>query len=122
MKNSLWWPLIIIVAGCAMGLLIVTDLHSPLRVALTFAFFLICPGMAFVRLLGLNEWLTELTLAVALSFALNTLLSEALVFAEIWSPQLGGMVLIALTLIGALIQLSRALHSPERPYGSSNGA
>ena len=82
-KQILGWPLIIVGAGIAVVLMVAANLVSPLRPALVFGFLFVCPGMAFVRLLHLRNRFTEFMLAVALSLAIDTLVSEMLVLTRI---------------------------------------
>jgi len=103
MKRSFWWPIIISVS--ALVLVIVTFTGAPFRPAVAFWFLLICPGMAFVRLLHIEEWVTELTLAIALSIAINTFVSETMIFARIWSPKAGLVALICISALGATCQI-----------------
>jgi heme/copper-type cytochrome/quinol oxidase subunit 4 len=70
-----------------------------------FWFLLICPGMAFVRLLGIRERLTELIVAIALSMALDTAVSETMVLTKRWSPEWGLVVLIGMSAAGAALQI-----------------
>jgi hypothetical protein len=113
MKRSFWWPLVIILTASAMTLAIWLDTDTPWRVAVTFVFVLLCPGMAFVRLFEIKEWLIELTLAVAVSIGLSTLVSEVMVLTTAWSPRWGGVVLIGISLIGVALQLIRNFYPPR---------
>jgi hypothetical protein len=112
------WPAIIIVSSIAGGLAMAGDIGAPIRPLIAFWFLLICPGMAFIRLLHLQEWLTELTLAIALSLTVDTLVAEAMVLNHLWSPQGGLFGLICLSLAGAVLQLIEAvgqfLHTDRR--------
>ena len=103
MKRSIWWPIIISVS--ALVLVIVTFTGAPFRPAVAFWFLLICPGMAFVRLLHIEEFVAEFTLAIALSIAINTIVSETMVLARIWSPNGGLLALIGLSILGAAFQI-----------------
>jgi uncharacterized membrane protein len=78
---------------------------APIRPAIIFCFLLLCPGMAFIPLLRLRDRLTELTLAVALSLALDTAVAETMVLTKQWSPQVGLVVLISISLVGAALQI-----------------
>jgi hypothetical protein len=82
---------------------------APMRPVIAFWFLLICPGMAFIRLLHLQGWITELTLAIALSLTLDTLVAETMVLNHLWSPQKGLFGLICLSLAGAALQLIEAV-------------
>jgi hypothetical protein len=99
------WPLIIIGAGIGLMLTVAADLASPLRPILVFGFLLICPGMAFVRLLHLRDRFAELMLAVALSLAITTLVSEMLVLMGIWSPAGSVLAIVSIAIAGAVLQL-----------------
>jgi nucleoside recognition membrane protein YjiH len=84
----------------------VSGTSSPIRVAIVFWFMLVCPGMAFARLLCMRERLVELTLAIALSIALDTIVAETMALAKHWSPQWGIVTLAVLSVVGAVIQLT----------------
>jgi len=96
------------VNGAGPGLALDSNIGSPIRPAITFWLLLFCPGMAFVRLLHIKERLTELTLAVALSITMSTIVSETMVLAKIWSPKWGLVVLICMSLGGAALQIIQA--------------
>jgi hypothetical protein len=66
---------------------------------------MICPGMAFVRLLHIEDFVTELTLAIAFSIALSTIVAETMVLARIWSSEGGFWVLVSISLLGAALQI-----------------
>ncbi len=110
MIRSNWWPIIITVSAIAAGLAMISDTEASIRPVITFWFLLVCPGMAFVRLLHIEEYLTELTLAIALSIAINTIISEAMVLAKIWSPKGGLIVLILLSFTGVFLQIINNPH------------
>ena len=103
MNRAIWWPIIISIS--AMVLVIVTFTGAPFRPAVAFWFLLICPGMAYVRLLHIEEWVAELTLAIALSIAFNIFVSETMIFARIWSPKAGLVALICISMLGATCQI-----------------
>lgn len=119
MTQSLKWPIIIIASACGVAFGMAGDMPVLLRSMLAFWFLLICPGMAFVPLLQFNERSTELTLAIALSIALDTIVAETMVLARVWSPGWGLAVLIALCLTGAGLQARLAL-ARTWVYASSN--
>lgn len=104
MKQTNWWPLIIIASASGSVLAEVSDVGSPLRPAIIFWFMLFCPGMAFVRLLQIEDRLMELTVAIALSIGIDTVVSETMVLAQRWSSELGLIVLAGLSLAGVMLQ------------------
>ena len=118
MTRALVLPLVLIAFACAMTFMLLANIISPVRAILSLVFFLVCPGMAFVQLLRIEDWIVEFTLAVALSIALTTLASEAMLYADAWSPVTAGLSFVGLTLLGSLIQLTRVVYgmrfSPSR--------
>ena len=106
------WPIIIVVSAIGAGVAMFLNIGTPIRTVISFWFLLICPGMAYVQLLDIKELLTELVLAIALSIALNTIIAEVLVLANIWSPFRGLLVLIAICVAGSTFQIIKAFISP----------
>ena len=105
MKFSNPWPALIIISAVAACVAMAGNVIAPLRIILVAWFMLVCPGLAYVRLLQLNHWLTNLMLVIALSLTIDTLVAEGMVLARIWSP-LGGLLVIGLlSIVGAALQL-----------------
>jgi flagellin-like protein len=71
-------------------------------------FVLVCPGIALVRLLRLEDPFAELTLAVAVSIALALVLSGVGLYAGLWSPTVTLCVLIAITVTASHARLPGA--------------
>ena len=113
MMQTYRWPLVIVISVVALVVAIVLDL--PLRPLLTFWFTLICPGIAFIRLFQLREPLPQITLAIALSVALNILVGEFVLYLGVWSPALGLGILIAISLIGAVLQVRQIEYGLPSP-------
>jgi hypothetical protein len=105
------WPAVIALSTIAASASVVGGFVSPLRAAIVIWFAFVCPGMAFVRLLGIRDILTEMTYAVALSFAIDGIVATAMVYLHIWSPLLGFGVLGVLSMLGVALQLAGALRS-----------
>ena len=80
-----------------------------LRAPLVIVYLFLCPGLVFVRLLNIQDQFVEWTLAIALSIALNVVISEMMVFANWWSPHAALFVLVYLTMAVALYDLLSAL-------------
>lgn len=115
MRPSAWlWPAVIIGSSLSVGILTFADIESPLRPVVSLWFLFICPGMAMVRLIGVDDMMVEVTLAVALSLALDALVAMTLLYAGWWSPEGSLSVLIGVSVIGAATQLmkSRLTFSP----------
>jgi len=88
--------------------------QSPLRTVITVWFFLICPGMPYVLSLRLGDTLTEWTLAVALSLAIDTIVSMTILFAGIWDFKLGMIITTAIAWVGVGLHLARIV-IPVKP-------
>lgn len=99
------WPAVISLSAAAAALVTFGQVPAPLRSIVGFWFLLVCPGMAFVRLLRLKEGIAEWTLAIALSLAMDALVAGSMVYAGAWSPAGGMLVLVAASLAGALLQV-----------------
>jgi len=105
MKRSVVWQIIIMASAYAAVIVVVADLVTPFRAVIAFWFLLICPGMAFVGLLGLSDRLTELILAIALSLTLDTIVAMAMVYAGVWSPIGGLLALAGQSTVGVVLQV-----------------
>ncbi len=109
MIRSIWmWPTVIAVSAIGVGLVVFGNVASPIRPVIAFWFLLICPGMAFVRLLRIQDNSNELTLAVALSLAIDSVLAIVMVYARLWSPKWGLGILIGISVLGAALQVITA--------------
>lgn len=99
------WPVVILGSCIAVALCNWLDVGQPARAVVVFWFFLTCPGLALVGILGIRDWLDEAVVAIGLSFALGTIVAIIMVLAKIWSPDAGLAVLIAISVLGAVLQL-----------------
>jgi hypothetical protein len=115
MTRTIVWPVLIVVSAVVTAATMLMNIDSPFRVLFGFVFFLIGPGMAWVRLLRLNDALMELTLGVALSIALGVIVGEIMIYFRIWSPQWGLLALICLAMVGINLQVVQAFRArPEQ--------
>jgi hypothetical protein len=101
------WTWILVASAVLAGALALAGMHSPLRVAVVLWFVLVCPGMAFVRLLDLEDAAAELALAVALSIALATAVGGVALYGGLWAPGASLAVLVAITIAAALAPVAR---------------
>lgn len=109
MRRSAWlWPAVIISSSIVVGILTFADIESPLRPVISLWFLFFCPGMAIVRLVGVDEMGVELTLAVAVSLALDSLVALVMLYAGWWSPKGSLGVLIGVSFAGAGLQIIRS--------------
>jgi hypothetical protein len=87
------------------GLLFANEADNGLRTAVAVVFLLLGPGLAFVRLLRLNDPVTELTLSVAASLGIETVVATALLVTGLWSAGTALAMLILFTLAGVGLRL-----------------
>lgn len=104
-RRSYVWPVVILLSSTAVGAAVAMPLPPVVRVPLVFWFMFVIPGMAFVRLFRLRSTVIEWVLAVALSLTLATLVSLVLLYTFNWVPVWGLLVLIVLSVLGALLQI-----------------
>jgi hypothetical protein len=103
-----------VAAGCAITY--VTDWHSPVRVVLSLAFLLACPGLAIVGLLRVREPVVQFAIVPATSIAAGSLVALVLVNANWFTP---GRVLLCLEILTVALLLiaiardSRSAHHAE---------
>ncbi|HET6699114.1 MAG TPA: hypothetical protein VFG88_08515 [Nocardioidaceae bacterium] len=79
----------------------------PLQPLLVFAFLLVAPGVSVVGLLEPSSLMWHLVMGVAISIALGVAVAQVLLFMGVWSPELGLLLLVAVTWVAAGMQLLR---------------
>ena len=104
-RTALLWPAAILASAMAITAVTLLGLHTGARALLAVWFLLVCPGMAVVRFLRLPDVWQELTLALALSVALDTLVAGILVYSGAWSPGAAVAILAVISAAGACGQL-----------------
>jgi hypothetical protein len=102
--RSLAWPATIALGSLVAGVLVLGDVHTPLRAIVVITFLLVAPGTAWSRLLPLGDELAALTVGVALSIALDAAVAITFLYAGAWSPKAIFLVLLGFTLVGAALQ------------------
>ncbi len=113
------WITIIVASSLGAGIVIFMDVVSAVRPLLTLWFLFVCPGMAFIGLLRLDDRLAELMLAIALSFALDAIVALAMLYGGAWSPKWGFIVLVCLSQSGVILQIGTAMARPVVPRGDT---
>jgi hypothetical protein len=106
------WFASLVAAEAVIVILVYGDVRSPVRVVAVLLFLLICPGMAWIRLLQLYEPVTEVMLAIALSIAIDAALPGVLVYAGAWSLAAALAAVLVLTLAGGAVEIVRVLREP----------
>ncbi len=104
MMSSSPWIVSVLASTVAVGLVSIVGGDSPVRNVVALWFLFTCPGMALVPLLGIDEPVFEWTLIVVISLAVDAIVAVVMVYANVWSPESGLVVIMLLTLLGALIQ------------------
>jgi len=102
---SRFWAAIIIVSAAGVDLVAFGHLDVPLRPVIAFWFLLVCPGMALVALLRLEDRLAEVLLAIGLSIGLDLIVAGTLVYAGAYSAEASLAVLSCISVGAAVLQL-----------------
>jgi uncharacterized membrane protein len=112
MSSRVSAPSIVLLASGVLAVLaMLAPVPVPARAVLVVGFALVSPGLAWVRLLDLHDRLVELTLGIALSIALGTLVASLQAYASVWSPR-ASIVVLALLVAAAI--LTESLTRPTR--------
>ena len=108
------WGIALLLAASGwlvLGLTAVTG-QPLLRAPAVFAFVLVCPGLAVVRLLPLRDRLEQVVLAVALGLSLTALAAEGMAVSHILQPAMVLVALAALCTAAAAADLAQGLSTP----------
>jgi hypothetical protein len=108
MSRALRWPVAIVLSIALLDGLVVTGVHSPVRLLLTLWFLLVCTGMSFVPLLAIREPAIELASGVGASVALDTVVTTAILVIGGLSATSGLLALDGLCLAGCVLQVTRS--------------
>jgi hypothetical protein len=115
-----YWRLAVIggllVATLALQALSGVGSLDAIRSGVTLAFMAAAPGMALMGLLRLDDLLLELSLALALSLVLETIIAMALLLLKHWVPSHGLIVLEVVAAIGALAQANQVTKLKARNH------
>ena len=101
------WAAVVAVAAVVAPALALAGAPAAVRLPVVLVFLLLGPGMAFVPLLGLGDPVAELTVAVGISLAVDLTVALAMHYAGAWSPPATLVVVAALALGGAALQLAK---------------
>ncbi len=112
MTASRWTrPALIVVSATVLVVTVVAGAASPLRTTAAVWFLGVCPGLAVVAAIRLEDVWMEVTLALALSLSLDVVVAGVLAYAAGWSPGASLAILVAISLAGAAVE---ALRGPRR--------
>jgi hypothetical protein len=104
MTWSRFWPVACSLSAVLTVAAVLAGLEGPARTVLVFSFVLVCPGMAFVGLLGLGSRLLQLIAGIALSLLIGVGVAQVLTYTA-WRPVLGLVALAGITLAGSAASL-----------------
>jgi hypothetical protein len=97
-RRSLTVSIVLLAIAEATELIVFSEGTGPIRLIVGLAFVLLVPGLALARLLRLPaDLLTFMTIAIALSAAIDISIVLVLLYASIWSAQLALTVLTVIT-------------------------
>ncbi len=107
-------PLLIPILALAAVTMVLADVDSHVRAAPALAFLLVCPGFVVVQFLRLDDPLTEWTLSVALSIAIDTAVALVTIYAGGWSPRFAMIGIAACTVFLDGVAIWRRRNTTER--------
>ena len=91
---------VVIALSAAMVVALVPGVPAPVRAAIAVAFFIVAPGLAWVRALPADGPVEQVAVVVALSLAVDVVVAEALVYAGLTGAAPVLAVLVAVALLG----------------------
>ena len=107
--NNIWriwsWPIIIFLSVVVVIFFTFVSPGTSVQGIAILWFVALCPGISMVPLLKLNHFLIEVTLAIALSLSIDAIVVGIFLYSGDWSPPAMLWVLIALSLVGSILQL-----------------
>src|SRR5882762_5666264 len=101
-RRSLTWPAAILLSTVAVSVVTYAGIWPSVRPVVALPFLVLCPGMAWARLLRVDTELNTVLVGVALSLAIDTIVSTALLYAHQPSVRVNLGVLVAITVGGLL--------------------
>jgi hypothetical protein len=113
-RRSFGMPLVLALTTAAVGAAVLLGVGNPVRTAIVLSFLAFGPGLSLVPLLRIGAW-NGLILALGLSLALDLVVSTAMIYLAIWSPDGTFLVLVILSLVGAIAQIAIGWIRPSLP-------
>ena len=96
---------VVCASSVALAVALAADAPAAVRSPLALWFLLACPGLALVPLLRLDGPAGRWALVVALSLAVDLLVTLVMLYAGLWSPAGIFAVLAAISILGGVAQL-----------------
>ena len=120
MRSPLFGPSVIGLA--ALVIVVWVWMEWPYRDLPVLLFVFVCPGLSFVQLLDLEDGATAMTLSVALSIAITTLVAQSLLIAGVWSKESGVLAIALVCLTGAALRARQLVGRGDlRGYARERG-
>jgi competence ComEA-like helix-hairpin-helix protein len=112
---SAWrtWPAVVAASAVLAVVVVLLGAWEPARAGVVAWFALAIPGGALIPLLGLRDVVAEVTLAIALSLAIDVVVACTMLYSGVWSPPAGVVVLAIVALAGTALQARRNRPSRE---------
>lgn len=104
------WPATIVGLAVVSMVLVLTDWSGPVRAPLVLAFAAVCPGMALIRLVRVEEAVPELLLAVVVSLALAAAVPAITFYVGMWSGKLSLLLITEVTALAVVADALRRRH------------
>jgi hypothetical protein len=99
---------VVIGAGAAVLLVLVPGVPGPVRGVVAVAWFLVVPGLAWVRALPVDDPVERFAVVIGLSLALDVLAAEATVYVGLAGVFPAVVLLLAISALGLLLARPRA--------------
>jgi hypothetical protein len=99
-RRTILWPAALALLTIAVSVVTFTGVFSSSRPLVAVPYLFLCPGMVWVRLLGVRSELHELLLGIALSLSIDTIVATAFAYADVPSARVSLAVLVAVTIGG----------------------
>jgi uncharacterized membrane protein len=113
-RHTLLWPAILLAAALITAATVYLNTDTPVRGFVVFAFLLVAPGLAFIRLFHIQDWMVELVLSIGLSVSIDTIVALILLYTQKWFPLIGFGIILAITGIGVILQISPVFRRSRR--------
>ncbi len=114
-RRSLTWPAAILLSTVAVSVVTYAGIWPSVRPFVALPFLVLCPGLAWARLLRVEPELNTILLGVALSLAIDTIVATALLYAHQPSAKVNLGALIAITIGGLLADANLRQLLQRRP-------
>jgi hypothetical protein len=115
-----WWSFVIVASTVVAVIAAMVGTGSAFTTIPVLWFLAVCPGMAYVRMLGFDDTALRWISAIGLSIALGAVVAEALLLAHLYTGFRTIVVLGVLACAGAVIGRRRVRGSSE-PADVANG-